>query len=61
MDLIKAINQRRSCRAFLEKPVEKDTLENLKKAAEQASGKANARNADLVRPGCKIPPAGIFC
>jgi nitroreductase len=48
MDLIKAINQRRSCRAFLEKPVEKDTLENLLMLATQAPSAINLQPWELT-------------
>jgi len=48
MDLIKAINQRRSCRAFLEKPVEKDTLENLLILATQAPSAINLQPWELT-------------
>ena len=48
MDLIKAIKERRSCRAFLEKPVEKDTLENLLMLATQAPSAINLQPWELT-------------
>jgi len=41
MDLLDAINQRWSCRAFLDKPVERETLEKLLQAASRAPSGVN--------------------
>jgi nitroreductase len=48
MDLIDSIKKRRSCRAFLDRPVNKDTLENLLMLATQAPSAINLQPWDLT-------------
>lgn len=48
MELIDAIKDRRSCRAFLDRPVEKDILENLLMLATQAPSAINLQPWELT-------------
>lgn len=48
MDLIDSIKKRRSCRAFLDRPVDKDTLENLLMLATQAPSAINLQPWELT-------------
>ena len=48
MDLIDSIKKRRSCRAFLDRPVDKGTLENLLMLATQAPSAINLQPWELT-------------